>query len=221
MLSRKKGCRVAARILVPGILSRPNHPPLAPTLDLGTVSPPELERAAGTTLDSTQADDAHAASSASMCAHLMIRQAIRERAAVGRLRLRLRHRSCATTSSFESASHKTRVTITENRAVPRALGSARWPASLLRVCAYRQFPIHSVIKTCTRAVLCVAFRLEVSPLLCRFSSLPAASAAGRKTDAYYLGYGAFRNDAPNSGVADDSQRPTARSRVDVRSLLAL
>ncbi len=162
---------------------------MAPTLDLGTVSPPELERAAGTTLDSTQADDAHAPSSAGMCAHLMIRQAIRERAAVVRLRLRLRHRSCATTSSFgESASPKTRVTISENRAVPRALGSARWPDSLLRVCAYRQFPTHSVIKTCTRAVRCVAFRLEVSPLLCRFSSLPAASAAGRKTHAH-LGYG--------------------------------
>ena len=115
LCSKKGGVRVRVRprhlvralgprILVRNILSRPNHPPLAPTLDLGTVSPPELERAAGTTLDSTQADDAHAASSASMCAHLMIRQAIRERAAVGRLRLRLRHRSCATTSSFESAS---------------------------------------------------------------------------------------------------------------------
>ena len=143
LCSKKCGVGLARaggwQILVPGILSRPNHPPLAPTLDLGTVSPPELERAAGTTLDSTQADDAHAASSASMCAHLMVRQAIRERTAVGRLRLRLRHRSCATTSSFESASHKTRVTISENRAVPRALGSARWLASLLRVCAYRPF----------------------------------------------------------------------------------
>jgi hypothetical protein len=29
---------------LPGILPRPNHPPLAaPTLDVGTVSPPELE----------------------------------------------------------------------------------------------------------------------------------------------------------------------------------
>ena len=47
--SRSVDRALAARILVPGILSRPNHPPLAPTLDLGTVSPPELERAAGTT----------------------------------------------------------------------------------------------------------------------------------------------------------------------------
>jgi hypothetical protein len=118
LCSKKGGVRVRVRprhlvralgprILVRNILSRPNHPPFAPTLDLGTVSPPELERAAGTTLDSTQADDAHAASSASMCAHLMIRQAIRERAAVGRLGLRLRHRSCATTSSFEARLHET------------------------------------------------------------------------------------------------------------------
>ncbi len=59
--------------------------------------------------------------------------------------------------------------------------------------------------------------LHVDVAACRL-----LSAAGRKTDAYYLGYGAFRNDAPNSGVADDSQRPIARSRVAVRSpLLAL
>ena len=44
------------------------------------------------------------------------------------------------------------------------------------------------------------FGLKVRISLCRCSDLPAASAAGRKTDAH-LGYGAFRNDAPIGGVA--------------------
>ena len=62
------------------------------------------------------------------------RPVLRERAAGVRLRLRLRHRSCSTTWSFEARLHEVRVTIqvSENRAVPRALASAsaRWPASL-------------------------------------------------------------------------------------------
>ena len=89
----------------------------------------------------TRADAARAASSASVCEHLPTRRSgagaavIRERAAGVILRLRLRHRSCSTTGSFEARLHETPGHHFETRAVPRALGSARRPASLLRVCA--------------------------------------------------------------------------------------
>ena len=88
---------------------------------------------------------------------------------------------------------------------------------LLLYFASAPIPYPLVIRTRKRTVRCVAFRLGVRLSLCRCGDLPAASAAG-KTDAQ-LDYGAFRNDAPNEGVADDSQQPVARSRVDFRPCL--
>ena len=106
-----------ARHSVPPEVIRPR-----PTLNVGTVPPPE--RAAGTTLNSTHADDAHAAPSASMCEHLVIRHDF----AIGAARQR---------RPSKRACMKPPVPMSDS--VPRALGSARWLASLLRVCAYRPF----------------------------------------------------------------------------------
>ncbi len=87
-----------------------------------------------------------------------------------------------------------------------------------------QYPLRNqdVHADCT---LCRLLAWSCASLHVDVSACQLLSTAGRKTDAH-LGYGAFRNDAPNGGVADDSQHPLslrrlARSRVDVRSWLAL
>ena len=198
--------------------------PQAPTLDARTIPPPG--RTAGTTLKSTHADDSRAASSASVCAHLLSR-----RLGAGRF-----FPSAPPASGFvrdyaigaaRQRGHSKRVckkppvTISENRAVPRALGSARWPASLLRVCAYRPVPyplrnqdVHADCTLCRLLAWSCASRC-VDVAACRL-----LSAAGRKTDAH-LGNGAFRNMLQLAASPDDSQHPMALSRVDFWSLLAL
>ncbi len=98
------------------------------------------------------------------------------------------------------------VTISETRAVPRALGSARRPASLLRVCANSLSTRNQDAQAdCT---LCRLPARNFASLHVDVATCRLLSAAGRKTDAH-LGYGASRNDAPNEGVADDSQHPVA------------
>jgi hypothetical protein len=78
------------------------------------------------------------------------------------------------------------VTAAKNRAVPRALGSARWPASLLRVCVYRPFPNQDAQADRT---LCKPSGLELRLSLCRCSSFRLlARPAVRPTPTF--GYGA-------------------------------
>ena len=159
-----------ARHSVPPEVIRPR-----PTLNVGTVPPPE--RAAGTTLNSTHADDAHAAPSASMCEHLVIRHDF----AIGAARQR---------RPSKRARMKPPVPMSDS--VPRALGSARWLASLLRVCAYRPFHPRSGRASGLFAVSPSGLEFRLS--LC---DLPVGSAAGRASETHtYLGYGAFRNDPP-------------------------
>ncbi len=195
---------------------------MAPTLDLGSRRR-NLNERQGQTLDSTQADDAHAPSSASMCAHLMIRQAIRERAAVGRLRLRLRHRSCATTSSFgESASAETPGHhFGDSRCASRSRERtvAGLFTSRLRISPspypLRYQDVHAGCTLCRLlAWRCASLYVDVA--ICRLLARPAV----RPTPTILVTV-RFETMLQLAASPDDSQHPMARSRVDVRSLLAL
>jgi hypothetical protein len=178
----------------------------------GTVPPPT-----GTTLSSTHADD--------VCEHLPI-----SRSGAGRFFASTPPASGFVCDYAIGAARqrgpskrvcKPPVTLLENRVVPRALGSARWPASLLRVCVYRPSHIHSAIRTRKRTVRCVSLPAwicasrYVDVATCRLLARPAV----RPTPTF--GYGAVSKRCSKiGGVADDSRHPLARSRVDFRSLLA-
>jgi hypothetical protein len=122
-----------------------------------------------------------------------------------RLRLRLGHRSCSTTGSFEARLHETPGHHFETRAVPRTLGSARRPASLLRVCAdslsTRNQDAQADCTLCRLPARSFA-SLSVDAATCRLLARPAVRPAPILITERF-------DDAPNEGVADDSQHPVA------------
>jgi len=156
----------AARILgtcdtLHGTLSRPNHPPQAPTqiltLDVGTLQPP-----AGTNgRDNTQLDARRCCSRGIICERV---RAPAESGAgrlfasappapsatspselldngVLRLHLRLRHRNCSTTGSFEARLHETR---SHHFRYSRCASRSRErTTACFFTSRLRQFPIHS------------------------------------------------------------------------------